>query len=376
MFNKNSLKNLDYILIAGILIIMGLSLFVLSSATANIASDPLFFVKKHLFSIGLGVVCAIIIIAFDYSILLKYYHYIYGLTIILLLVVQARGFASHGAQQWISLGPFVLQPSEIAKVMMIICFASFLVKRQGEMKTLKDLLPPVAYFSVPLLLILAQSDLGTALVFLAILFGMLYIAGANSKLLLGIIVTGLSVAVIAIALHLSPLQLPLPLKDHQINRLIAFIDPYQDPHGTGWNIIQSLVAIGSGGLWGKGLYHGTQVQLNFLPEHHTDFIFSVVGEELGFVGTGFVLLLYFCLISRSIRVAFRARDLYGRLIVGGITCMWLFHIFENIGMTIGLMPVTGIPLPFLSYGGSFMLTNLIAVGLILNVQVHRENLLF
>ena len=128
---------------------MGLSLFVLSSATANIASDPLFFVKKHLFSIGLGVICAIIIIAFDYSILLKYYHYIYGLTIILLLVVQARGFASHGAQQWISLGPFVLQPSEIAKVMMIICFASFLVKRQGEMKTLKDLLPPVAYFSVP-----------------------------------------------------------------------------------------------------------------------------------------------------------------------------------------------------------------------------------
>lgn len=376
MFNKNSLKNLDYILIADILIIMGLSLFVLSSATVNIASDPLFFVKKHLFSIGLGVVCAIIIIAFDYSILLKYYHYIYGLTIILLLVVQARGFASHGAQQWISLGPFVLQPSEIAKVMMIICFASFLVKRQGEMKTLKDLLPPVAYFSVPLLLILAQSDLGTALVFLAILFGMLYIAGANSKLLLGIIVTGLSVAVIAIALHLSPLQLPLPLKDHQINRLIVFIDPYQDPHGTGWNIIQSLVAIGSGGLWGKGLYHGTQVQLNFLPEHHTDFIFSVVGEELGFVGTGFVLLLYFCLISRSIRVAFRARDLYGRLIVGGITCMWLFHIFENIGMTIGLMPVTGIPLPFLSYGGSFMLTNLIAVGLILNVQVHRENLLF
>ena len=376
MFNKNSLKNLDYILIAGILIIMGLSLFVLSSATVNIASDPLFFVKKHLFSIGLGVVCAIIIIAFDYSILLKYYHYIYGLTIILLLVVQARGFASHGAQQWISLGPFVLQPSEIAKVMMIICFASFLVKRQGEMKTLKDLLPPVAYFSVPLLLILAQSDLGTALVFLAILFGMLYIAGANSKLLLGIIVTGLSVAVIAIALHLSPLQLPLPLKDHQINRLIVFIDPYQDPHGTGWNIIQSLVAIGSGGLWGKGLYHGTQVQLNFLPEHHTDFIFSVVGEELGFVGTGFVLLLYFCLISRSIRVAFRARDLYGRLIVGGVTCMWLFHIFENIGMTIGLMPVTGIPLPFLSYGGSFMLTNLIAVGLILNVQVHRENLLF
>ncbi len=376
MFNKNSLKNLDYILIADILIIMGLSLFVLSSATVNIASDPLFFVKKHLFSIGLGVVCAIIIIAFDYSILLKYYHYIYGLTIILLLVVQARGFASHGAQQWISLGPFVLQPSEIAKVMMIICFASFLVKRQGEMKTLKDLLPPVAYFSVPLLLILAQSDLGTALVFLAILFGMLYIAGANSKLLLGIIVTGLSVAVIAIALHLSPLQLPLPLKDHQINRLIVFIDPYQDPHGTGWNIIQSLVAIGSGGLWGKGLYHGTQVQLNFLPEHHTDFIFSVVGEELGFVGTGFVLLLYFCLISRSIRVAFRARDLYGRLIVGGVTCMWLFHIFENIGMTIGLMPVTGIPLPFLSYGGSFMLTNLIAVGLILNVQVHRENLLF
>jgi rod shape determining protein RodA len=374
-FNKRLLKNLDYVLIGNIILIMGLSLLILSSATANIAADPLFYVKKHLISIGLGVICAVIIISFDYTKLMRFDKYIYLLLIILLVVVDIKGIVSHGARQWLSLGPFVFQPSEFGKIMMIICFASFLVKRQGELRTLKDLIPSFLYFSVPFLLIVLQ-DLGTALVFVVILFGMLYIAGAKPSLLLGIIGTGLAVVVLAVGLHLSPLELPLPLKDHQINRLTAFIDPYKDPHDTGYHIIQSLVAVGSGGLLGKGLYHGTQVQLNFLPEHHTDFIFSVVGEELGFVGAAFVLLLYYILISRTIRTAFRSRDLFGRLIVGGIVCMWMFHIFENVGMAIGVMPVTGIPLPFLSHGGSFMITNLAAIGLILSVQLRRENMLF
>ena len=374
--NKRLLKNLDYILIIDIIVILGLSLLVLSSATANITSDPLYFVKKHLISIILGIACAVFLLFFDYAKVVRYNNYIYALLIILLILVEIKGITSHGAQQWINIGPLNFQPSEFGKIMMIVCFASYLVKRQGELKTFKDLIPSFLYFSVPFLLIVAQPDLGTALVFIAILFGMLYLAGANPKLLAGILFTGVAVVTLALVLHFSPLNFPFPLEKHQLNRLIAFVDPYKDPHGAGWNIIQSLVAIGSGGLLGKGLYHGTQVQLNFLPEHHTDFIFSVVGEELGFVGAAFLLLLYYILIVRTIRTAFRSRDLLGRLLVGGIFSMWLFHIFENIGMAIGVMPITGIPLPFMSYGGTAMLTNLIAVGIILNVQLRREKMLF
>lgn len=376
LLNKRLLKNLDFILIIDILVILALSLLVLSSATANITSDPLYYVKKHFISIILGIACAVFILFFDYAKVVRYHNYIYALLIILLILVEVRGITSHGAQQWIDIGPLNFQPSEFGKIMMIVCFASYLVKRQGELKTFKDLIPSFLYFSVPFLLIVAQPDLGTALVFVAILFGMLFLAGANPKLLAGIIFTGIAVVVLALVLHFSPLHLPLPLEEHQLNRLIAFVDPYKDPHGAGWNIIQSLVAIGSGGLLGKGLYHGTQVQLNFLPEHHTDFIFSVVGEELGFVGAAVLLLLYYILISRTIRTAFRSRDLLGRLLAGGIFCMWLFHIFENIGMTIGVMPITGIPLPFMSYGGTAMITNLISVGIILNVQLRREKILF
>jgi hypothetical protein len=210
---------------------MGLSLLILSSATANITADPLFYVKKHLLSIGLGVVCAVFIMTIDYKKLMKYDKYIYLLLIILLLAVDIKGIASHGSQQWLSLGPFIFQPSEMGKLMLIIFFASYFVNRQGELKTLKDLIPSFLYFSVPFILILVQ-DMGTALVYLVIFFGMLYMAGAKSSLLLGIIGSGLAVVILAIGLHLSPLQLPLPLEEYQINRLTSFLDPYNDPHGT------------------------------------------------------------------------------------------------------------------------------------------------
>ena len=260
--------------------------------------------------------------------------------------------------------------------MIIVCFASYLSKRQGELQRLRDLAPCFLYFVVPFLLVFIQPDLGTSLVFVVIFFGMLYLAGARPSLLLKLLGGGLAVIALALALHFSPLHVPLPLQDYQLSRLVVFINPYSDPQGDGYHIIQSLVAVGSGGLWGKGLYHGSQVQLNFLPEHHTDFIFSVIGEELGFLGAGILLVLYYNLIARAQAMAFQSRDTFGRLMIGGIIFMWLFHILENIGMTIGIMPVTGIPLPFMSYGGSSMLTNMIAVGLILNVCMRKELLLF
>jgi rod shape determining protein RodA len=371
------LKGLDHNFLLVLGIILGLNLLVLSSATANMNTDALYYVKRQAIWIVMGLIAAgAITFAFDYSKLHQWHHAIYGVMVAMLVAVPFVGHLAKGAQRSIDLGSLVLQPSEFAKIMIIVCFASYLSRRQGELQRLKDLAPCALYFAAPFLLVFVQPDLGTSLVFIVIFFGMLYLAGARPSLLLKLLLGSLGVIVLALALHFSPLHLRLPLQDYQLSRLVVFINPYSDPQGDGYHIIQSLVAVGSGGLWGKGLYHGSQVQLNFLPEHHTDFIFSVIGEELGFLGAGVLLILYYNLIARAQSMAFQSRDTFGRLMIGGIIFMWLFHIIENIGMTIGIMPVTGIPLPFMSYGGSSMMTNLIAVGLILNVYLRKELLLF
>jgi rod shape determining protein RodA len=372
------LKGLDHNFLLVIGITLGLNLLVLSSATANMNADALYYVKRQAMWIVFGLIAAgVITFAFDYSRLHRWHHALYAVMVVMLLAVLLAGHSAKGAQRSILLpGGFDLQSSEFAKIMIIVCFASYLSRRQGELQRLKDLAPCFLYFAAPFLLVFIQPDLGTSLVFVVIFFGMLYLAGARPSLLLKVLGGSLAVIALALTLHFSPLHLPLPLKDYQLTRLAVFVNPYSDPQGDGYHIIQSLVAVGSGGLWGKGLYHGSQVQLNFLPEHHTDFIFSVIGEELGFLGAGVLLVLYYNLIARAQTMAFQARDTFGRLIIGGIIFMWLFHILENIGMTIGIMPVTGIPLPFMSYGGSSMLTNMIAVGLILNVYLRKELLLF
>jgi rod shape determining protein RodA len=371
------LKSLDLTLLLVIGITLGLDLLVLSSAAVTTYEGALFYVERQALWIVLGLILAAIIpFAFDYSKLHQWHHVIYGIMLALLIAVTRVGVSPKGAQSVLDFGVFVLQPSELAKIMMIVCFASYLSRRQGEMQRLRDLVPSFLYFAAPFLLIFKQPDLGTALVFVVILFGMLYLAGARPALLLQLLGGGLGVVVLALALHFSPLQVPLPLQDYQVNRLVAFINPDLDPRGHGYQTIQSLVAVGSGGLWGKHLYHGSQSQLGFIPEHHTDFIFSVIGEEFGFVGACVLLILYYNIISRTLNITFQARDSFGRLIIGGIICMWLFHIVENIGMAIGIMPITGIPLPFMSYGGSFMLTNMIALGLILNVCLRKETIMF
>ena len=238
--------------------------------------------------------------------------------------------------------------------------------------------PCFIYIGLPVLLVTAQPDLGTALVFIAIAMGMMFVAGDNPRILVGIIFGALALVVLALFLHLQ-FGMWLPLEEYQVKRLTVFLDPYNDGQGgrgAGWNIIQSLVAIGSGGLIGKGLFQGTQAQLNFLPEHHTDFIFAVVGEEFGFVGAALLLLLFAVILLRAIFIAYNAKDFFSTLTVIGIISMWLFHIFENVGMSIGLMPITGVPLPFVSYGGSFMLANMIAVGLILDINIKGKKIVF
>ena len=373
------LKFIDKSYVITLLILLVFGLLVLTSASSSISSDPYFYLKKQITSIVLGVIAIIIILRYEYVELKQYSWFLYGLAVLMLIVVLVLGEEVRGTTGWISIGPLpAIQPAEFTKILLILAFADFLERRKGELNTLAQMFPCFVYMGLPFILIMLQPDLGTALVYIAITLVMMYAAGANPKILFTLLFSAVLLTVLLFLAHVH-LGLPLPLEDYQIKRLIVFLDPYNDGQGgrgPGWNTIQSLVAIGSGGLTGKGLFNGTQVQLNFLPEHHTDFIYAVIGEELGFVGAVFVIILYGILILRAVNISYNAKELYGTLMVLGITAMWLFHIFESIGMSIGLMPVTGIPLPFLSYGGSSMLTNLIAVGLILNVNIRGKKIVF
>lgn len=375
MFNKKMLRNLDWSFVTNIYVILGISLLLLSSASRIIASDPFYYFKKQILWIIIGTAVFVLTATLDYNSLFKYANYLYGLNLVILLGVLLVGRTAKGAQRWISIGPFDFQPSEFAKLIIIVSLAAFLAKRQGKLNRLRDFIPPFFFTAIPMLLILKQPDLGTALVFIAILFGMMFVAGARPIILGGLILGGIAVAAVALYAHFK-YGVHLPLKDYQLMRLVIFINPQLDPLGSGYHVIQSMVAIGSGGLLGKGFMHGTQVQLNFLPEHHTDFIFSVVGEEFGFVGAVVILLVYFSLLYKAVRIAIEAKDVFGALIVSGIVSMFAFHLLVNMGMTMGIMPVTGIPLPLLSYGGSTMLTMMMALGLVVNVNINKQRLMF
>jgi len=366
-------KNIDYVFLFFVLGILVMSALVLSSATLNVSHDSLYYVKRQLVWILLGIVAMVAVMLVNYNSLRNYTKLLYVGNILILLLVIAVG----KQKSWFSIGPFLLQPSEFAKVIVIITFAKFLSVRQGRLNTLRDLVPCFLHVGIPMTLVMF-GDMGTSLVFLAILFGMLFVGGANVRLLLAIIAAGALLVIAVLYAHFK-LGLWLPLEDYQLMRLIVFLNPYNDGfngRGAGYHIIQSQVAIGSGGLFGKGLYQGSQVQLNFLPEHHTDFIFSVVGEELGFLGAFILLALYYGLIYRGLNIALRAKDMFGTLLATGVVSMIFFHVTENIGMSVGLMPITGIPLSLFSYGGSSMLSTMIAIGLVLNVNIRRQKISF
>ncbi|WP_061214534.1 rod shape-determining protein RodA [Syntrophomonas wolfei] len=377
--NAKRLRFIDKAFISALFSLLIFGLVILRSASIGISSDPFFYLKKQVLIILLGLALAILIVRYDYSQFRRFSPILYGISILLLLTVLIWGTEIRGTTGWIGLGSLpMVQPAEFTKVLLILAFAEFLNRRKGELDTLSDMLPCFLFMGIPFLLIIFQPDLGTALVYIAITLVMMFAAGANSKVLIQVIIFAVLLIALCLYLHFQ-FGMWLPLEDYQLKRLTIFLDPYNDGQGgrgMGWNTIQSLVAIGSGGLTGKGLFQGTQVQLNFLPEHHTDFIYAVIGEELGFLGAAFVIICYGILLIRAIIIASNSKELFGSLLVLGITAMWLFHVFESIGMSIGLMPITGIPLPFLSYGGSSMLANLIAVGLILSVNVRGKKIVF
>ena len=284
------------------------------------------------------------------------------------LVVGTGAGTAAGTKSWIVLGPIRFQPAEPTKLATILALARYLSSRGDAPGSLRDLVVPSAIAAIPLGLVMLQPDLGTAQAFVGILFAALFWAGTPIPLLLLLaspLPSLILVAVILANLAAGTIAAPLwnSLAEYQQNRLLVFLDPEVDPRGAGYHLIQSMVAVGSGGLWGKGFTAGTQKAFDFLPEQHTDFIFSVVGEELGFVGVAAILILFTLLLARLVRLAEAAGDPFAGLVLLGIFGAWLVHIFVSVGMTVGLVPVTGIPLPFVSYGGNFLLMSWVAVGL-------------
>ena len=385
--DRRTLRNLDFLFVLFTALLLIASLIILSTASINvIPSDPMHYVKSQAVWIVIGIGIAVALAAADYEKWRAYRWWIYGLNLLLLLAVIFFGDAAKGATRWIPTPfGFNIQPSEFAKLFIILTLADFLADRKGKLNNYSDFIMPFLFVLVPMLLIFKQPDLGTTLVFMAIFIGMMFVAGANPWKFGGLLLGGTAIMGVALWFHFSTSLpwwlhwaqgMPLPMQDYQLARLTIFMNPAADMSGNGYHIIQSIWAIGSGGLWGKGYQMGTQGQLNFLPEHHTDFIFSVVGEEFGFIGTITLLFLFLIFILRSLSIAFKARDTYGMLISTGIISMFTFHILINVGMTSGIMPVTGIPLPFISAGGSAMFANMAAVGLLLSVNLRRRRLMF
>ncbi len=377
MVSRN-LRNLDISLIVLVLTAICIGLVVISSATASPqqqATGLSALVKRQLLAALLGCGLMVVAITVDYNQFRRLNRFIYGGLVLLLGAVLILGYRTSGTLGWISFGSLSLQPAEPAKILLIVALADFLAKRADDMNDWKDYAIPFLYVIPPLLLILMQPDLGTALVFVAILLGMLLVAGAPLDKLVKTVGGGFLAVAAMVVGHLY-FDLPIPLKRYQLMRLIVFINPDLEPLGAGYQLKQSMIAVGSGQLLGKGLYAGSQSQLKFLPAQHTDFIFAVIGEELGFVGAFLVMAILTAILIRGIRIARNARDLYGSLIATGVVSMLAFHTVVGIGMTLGLMPITGLPLPFISYGGSALITNCLGVGLLLNVHLRRQKIRF
>ncbi len=372
---RNRVKQfqVDFLIVGLMYLLATISLFIIAGATKSLAppSDPLYFVKRQFLWIVTGTVALVVVSAVDYHQFKKLSPYIYWTSIALLAFVLVHGHTALGAQRWINVGPFQLQPSEFAKVAIIVTLATHLDDKK-ELRRWRDLLSPAIHVLIPMLLILKQPDLGTTLVFVAITAGMWYMAGLPGWKMLLLFPGGLAAVILWIFLHYQ-FHVPIPMHGYQLQRLTIFLHPNQDPLGAGWNVIQSRIAIGAGGLWGSGLIDTHTNLLGFLPESYTDFIYAAIGEQLGFLGSMGILLTYLILLARGIYIAVQAKDRYGMLLASGVVAMFAFHVLESAGMASGIMPVAGVPLPFMSYGGSAFLTDAAGIGILLNVYGRRKD---
>lgn len=339
---------------------------VVQSATSGFAAGESMF-RRQLLGMGLGLVPLAMLWALDYQKLKGWLGPLVVFNALLIISPRIPGLGAHvsGATAWLEIGGVRLfQPSEPAKIVTIVIMAIVISQMNGRIERWQDVLRIMLFLAVPFGLILLQPDLGTGLVFIAITMGMLLVGGLKARWFLVFALIG--AVGVGVAFEAGVVA------EYQVNRMLVFLDPQVDPQGAGYNLEQSKIAIGSGGVTGKGLGQGTQSNLNFLPERHTDFIFSVLGEELGFVGAVLLLGLYLALLMTALEISTSSRDLFGSLIAVGLISMWTFQILQNMGMTMGLMPITGIPLPFMSFGSSFMIANLAGTGMLLSIWARRS----
>jgi rod shape determining protein RodA len=369
---ESPLRRLDWVLalaVAGLLV-MGTLLVWSATRQRQIDDglDPNAFLRKHLINITLGLVLGGATALFDYRSLRAYAPFVYVASLLGLVAVLAPGVGStiNGSHSWILLpAGFSIQPSEFAKVALCVALPMLLAERRDAEQEPRpsDILLALGVAAAPIALIMLQPDLGTTIVIGFMVLGILAVANTPTKWLLALLGVGVVGAGLAVKLGV--------LSRYQVLRFTVFANPAADPTGAGYNVQQARIAIGSGGLLGKGLFHGSQTNGKFVPEQQTDFVFTVAGEELGFVGAGLLIVLLGIVLWRAMRIAMRAEDLFGTLVAAGIVCWFTFQAFENIGMALGIMPVTGVPLPLVSYGGSSMFATLIAVGLLENVHMRR-----
>ena len=368
-------RRLDWLLIGSVAGLCAIGCLLVWSATVNqsdlTGGDDTAYLAKQATNVVVGGALAALVAATDHRALRIWAPAIYVTSIagLLLIFVPGIGTTINGSRSWLTIGGLTMQPAEFAKLGILIGMALVLAERaEGRLRTRStgsDLVPALLIAALPALLILAQPDLGTLIVLTAIVFGIVALAGAGKRWLIGLLAVGAAAVAGAIAVGL--------LADYQLDRFRAFTDPSLDPKGAGYNTIQSRVAVGNGGLFGQGLFDGSQTQAGFVPEQHTDFVYTVAGEELGLVGAGLIIVLFTIVVWRALRIARRAGDLFGRLVAVGVACWFGFQAFQNIGMCLGIMPVTGVPLPFVSYGGTSMFASLMAVGLLINVHLRTDH---
>ena len=365
---RRPIRHLDPVLLVTSMLLAVAGLFLVYSATnqslRTLRLDPSQFVKKQVTALVLGFVMLVLVAAFDYRFYKVYAGFIYAATVVTLVLVQTPlGASPSGAQRWFTFGGFQLTPSEFAKIALALMLGAVLSELRTAEPTLSDVLRVTMIAAVPVGLVFIQPDIGTTIVLVAIVVGILVVAGTRPKHLA-------TLAVASLVLLFGAFQMGI-IKDYQLERLIAFGDSNQDLRGANYNRNQAEIAIGSGGIVGQGYLNGRLTNLDFVPEQHTDFIFTVAGEEFGFLGAAFILALFAILMWRAIRISYLSKDAFGTYVAAGIAAMFAIQMFVNVGMVIGIMPITGIPLPFVSYGGSSMLANFIAVGLLLNIHMRR-----
>ncbi|HEX6879835.1 MAG TPA: rod shape-determining protein RodA [Terriglobales bacterium] len=356
-------RDFDWVLLTFVLIICALGVTEIYSATRNTKFEDANLQVKQVYWVCAGVVIMFIVSLINYQMILDNVHWMYGASILSLVAVMIFGRRYLGAKRWIAMpGGWHFQPSEWVKLILILTMAKYFADYHEREMTFKELVKAGAVVGIPMLMVLKQPDLGTSLTYLPIAVMALFLGGMKFKHI---------AVLVLIAGVLMPVVWHFGLKPYQKDRLTAFVEPEADAKGSGYQVIQSIVAVGAGGLWGKGMAKGTQTQGQFLPVTHTDFIFAAWSEEHGFIGATVALLLYFLVLMRLIHNAQTAPDRAGTFLVMGVVAVLTFHILVNVGMVVGFMPVTGIPLPLMSYGGSSILFMFLALGIVMNVRMRR-----